>query len=468
LLHFQHQSTTHCDGLPRREWLRVGSLAMGGLTLPSLLRAEAARNTRSTEHGAGFGRAKSVILIQLLGGPGQHETWDPKPDAPAEIRGEFGTIASATPGIEVGELMPRLAAHTDKLAVLRAVVTDDNAHSSSGYYMLTGVPHIPMNQENVTPKAPNLHPSIGGVVRSLQPTVAGLPSCVHLPDYIYNDGRITWPGQDGGWLGRAADPWLLVCDPSDKAFRIPDLALPETIAEDRFGRRRQLREELEASLTSMERRRIPEGFDDQTQLAYGLLSAPASRAAFDVASESDALRDRYGRTRFGQSLLLARRLVEAGVRLVQVNWTRLDGKENNGAWDTHAKHNISMRDWLMPIMDQAVASLLDDLSQRGLLDGTLVAWTGEFGRTPKFNSRGGRDHWGKCFSIALGGAGIRGGQVIGASDAHAAYPVSGVVKPEDLSATLFHALGFDPQQEIHDPLGRPLPISRGRLVAGLY
>jgi hypothetical protein len=457
----------HCDGIPRREWIRAGALGAGGLTLPALLGAQAAPPAVAGS-GPGFGRAKSIILIQLLGGPAQHETWDPKPDAPAEVRGEFDAIATRTPGLLVGELMPRLARQSHRLAVLRAMVTGDNAHSSSGYYMLTGVPHIPMTQENVTPRPPNLHPSIGGVVRRLQPTVNGLPSSVHLPEPLYNDGRITWPGQDGGWLGRAADPWLLVCDPSAADFKIPDLALAEAMTTERFQQRRHLRESLESHLASLERRQIPDGFDDQTRAAYDLLASTASRAAFDLSSEPDALRDRYGRTRFGQSLLLARRLVEAGVRLVQVNWTRIDGKENNGAWDTHTVHNRSMKEWLMPLMDAAVASLLEDLGERGLLDDTLVAWTGEFGRTPKFNARAGRDHWGRCFSIALAGGGVSGGQVIGESDAHAAHPVSGVVRPEDLTATLFHAIGFPPQQEIHDPLGRPLPLSRGRVIPGLY
>ncbi|MEZ6067357.1 MAG: DUF1501 domain-containing protein [Planctomycetaceae bacterium] len=470
MLRLPHHNLATCDGWSRREWMRIGGMALGGLTLPALLAQEAARRTLAapSAHAATFGKAKSIILIQLLGGPGQHETFDPKPLAPAEVRGPFATIPTSTPGLQVGELMPQIARHTDKLTVLRAMVTDDNAHSSSGYYMLTGVPHVPKNSENATPKFPNLHPGMGAVVRHLQPTVGGIPSCVHLPDYIYNDGRITWPGQDGGWLGRAADPWLLVCDPSADDFKIPDLALPEDVAQQRFQGRRGLREQLESTLAEVERRRVPDGFDEQTRLAYGLLAAPASREAFDLGQESDVQRDAYGRTRFGQSLLLARRLVEAGVRIVQVNWTRLEGKENNGGWDTHKDHNDSMKGWLMPIMDQAVAALFDDLQQRGLLDDTLVAWTGEFGRTPKFNARGGRDHWGKCFSIALGGGGIRGGQVIGESDEHAAYPVSGVVQPEDLTATLFHALGFNPDTELHDPLGRPLPISRGRVMTEFF
>ncbi len=453
----------------RREWLRVGSLAMGGLTLAQLLDpAKAAARSGSSSSAAGFGRARSVILIQLLGGPAQHDTWDPKPQAPREVRGEFGSIASAVPGIDVGELMPRLARHTKKLSVLRAVVTDDQAHSSSGYYMLTGVPHIPKSSENATPKFPNLHPSTSAVVRHLQPTVDGIPSSIHLPDYIYNNGKITWPGQDGGWLGRSADPWLLICNPAEENFRIPDLELSEGVSPERFSSRRTLREQFESQLRQFENQSSAKVFTEQSNLAYGLLASKSCREAFDLSKEKEAMRARYGKTRFGQSLLLARRLIEAGTRFVQVNWTRIEGKENNGGWDTHKDHSASMKGWLMPIMDQAVSSLLEDLGERGLLHETLVIWMGEFGRTPRFNGRKGRDHWGRCFSMALGGAGIRGGQVLGKSDHHAAYPVSGIVRPEDLTATLFHSLGFAPETELRDPLGRPVPISRGRVIEELF
>ncbi|QDU37320.1 hypothetical protein Mal4_16300 [Maioricimonas rarisocia] len=450
--------------ISRREWLRLGGIGLGGLTLADLLASTSHAGTGT----GGNGRAKSVIMVCLLGGPGQHETWDPKPHAPEEVRGEFGTIPSAVPGINVGELMPLTAAHTDKTAIFRAVVTDDNAHSSSGYQMLTGVPHVPMNQENATPKFPNRHPNIGGVVRHLQPTVNGIPSAVQLPLHIFNDGMITWPGQDAGWLGRQADPWLLECDPSADDFHIPDLQLQEGLAATRMQKRRALRSQISATFEELNASRRLDDFDDQTRLAYGLLTSPESQKAFAVSDEPPARRDRYGRTRFGQSLLLARRLVEAGVRLVQVNWTRLPGKPNNGTWDTHGVHAKSMKEWLMPIMDQAYSALLEDLSERGLLDETLVFWMGEFGRTPRVNRRAGRDHWGRCFSVALAGGGVKGGQVIGASDAQAAYPESGLVRPHDLTATLFHTLGFAPGTEVHDTLGRPLPISRGHVISELF
>ena len=449
--------------------MRIGGVGLGGVTLPQLLGRSARANTDDAVLQPGFGKAKSVILIALLGGPPQQDTFDCKPNAPVEIRGQFGTISTSAPGIRVGELMPMTARHMDKLAALRAVVTDDNAHSSSGYYMLTGAPHSPTNFENARPGFANRHPNVGGVVRAQQATVRGLPTSIALPNYIFNDGNIPWPGQDAGWLGQKCNPWQINCDPSVKDFRVPDLELPTEVSNDRFGGRTALKQEIEQQFAAIDRGQAPSRFDEQSQLAFGLLSSSSARQAFDIAAEPDAVRDRYGRSKFGQSLLLARRLVEAGVRLVQVNWTRIDGiPTNRSTWDTHSAHHEAMKEVLMPIMDRAYSALLEELSQRGLLDETLVIWMGEFGRTPRVNGVGGRDHWGRCFSVALGGAGIKGGHVHGESDKDAAYPVSGIVRPEDLTATLFNSLGIPPHAELKDALGRPTPASRGRVLSDLY
>ncbi len=462
------QGISLCDRMNRREWIRVGSLGAGGLSLSQLM---AARNVaisapRETSSGtaASFGKAKSVILFWLTGGAPQHETWDVKTEAPPEIRGSFGAIASKTPGMFVGELMPKTSLLTDKIAVLRAVVTGDNAHSSSGYQMLTGVPHIPLNAESVTAKAPNLWPCADGVVRALRQPRNGLPASVVLPEHIWNDGNFPWPGQDGGFLGRKYDPWLLHCDPNSPQFNVPDLSFPDEISPLRFDARRSLLDQINRQLDkSIEGDRVRQ-FSNETQQAIGLLSASAARKAFDLSTESESSRERYGRSRYAQSVLLSRRLVEAGVSIVRINWTRIKDQPNQGGWDTHSVHAKALQSFLMPMMDQSYSALLSDLDERGLLDETLVVWLGEFGHTPKINANAGRDHWGNCFSVALAGGGIRGGVVHGTSDKDAAFPIEGRVTPADLLATIYHCLGYSPDTEMHDTEGRPFPISRGQVI----
>ncbi len=453
---------TLCDGLTRREWLRAGGLGLLGLTLPDLLHA---RQTEPAGAAGAFGKAKAVILLCFLGGPGQHETWDPKPDAIPEVRGPFKPIATKTPGINVCELMPLTAQLTDKVCVLRAMSTGDSAHSSSGYYMLTGRPHQPMQVENARPGAPNNWPSIGAIVRRFRPDV-GLPSAVTLPEHIWNTGNIPWPGQDGGFLGRTADPWLIHCDPSAPDFQVSGLGLPEEVPPLRFDERRSLLEQVNRHLDGVSRNGTAQMWSNQSQQAFDLLRGAAARQAFDLNKESRTLRDRYGMHRFGQSCLLARRLIEAGVSLVQINWNRSPDKKepNDGTWDTHAKHNDSMKQYLMPPMDRAYSALLNDMDDRGLLDSTLVVWLGEFGRTPRYNGAGGRDHWGPVFSVALAGAGIRGGQVIGASDHQGAFPKDGKQTPPDLAATIFHCLGYPTHTEMRDTLGRPISICSGQVI----
>ncbi len=463
MLSIENQPLSLCDGIRRREAIRIGGLSALGLSLPQLMRPSAV--ARPLESAApGFGKAKSVIMLWLLGGPPQHETWDTKPEAPKEIRGDYSSIESVVPGIRVGELMPRTAMHTDKLAILRAVVTKDQAHSSSGYQMLTGVPHSPLSQENVTSKAPNLAPSHAAIMRALRPDRDGLPSSIALPYHIANDGEIIWPGQGAGILGRKYDPWLINCDPSRPDFKVPDLALPEEISAHRFTSRRDLLSQLDLARTTVDRKGAAERFQQHTEQAFDLLAGKSARRAFELDQESEATRDRYGRNRFGQSVLLARRMVEAGVSLVQVNWTRVEEVKNNGSWDTHNNHFSDLKNHLMPRMDHAYAALLQDLEERGLLDETLVVWLGEFGHTPRINGNAGRDHWGNCFSVALGGAGIRRGIVHGESDAHAGFPVSGMVTPADITATIFHCLGYSPETLLYDQTARPLPLTHGSVI----
>lgn len=449
--------TRLCDGLTRREWLRVGGLGALGLSLPALLEARAS--------GAAFGKAKSCILLFYLGGPPQHETWDPKDDAPLEVRGELHSIASNVPGIRVGELMPRTAKLLDRICVLRAMSTADNAHSSSGYWMLTGVPHQPMNNENAKPGAPNDWPCTAAIVHQLRRGKNGLPPAIVLPEPIWNTGMIYWPGQDGGFLGRAADPWLIRCDPSSPDFQIPGLVLSAEVSPPRLNSRLSLLEQVNRGLDGVDRSEAMARFNQRSRQAFDLLRAGKARRAFDLEREPATLRDRYGRNRWGQSVLLARRLVEAGVSLVQVNWMRMPGDaDDSPAWDTHNKNAQRLKNNLMPPMDLAYSALLEDLDTRGLLDETLVVSMGEFGRSPKINGGGGRDHWGRVFSAALAGGGIRGGQVIGSSDKIGALPRDGRVQPQDLTATIFHCLGYSPNTEMRDTLGRPLVISRGEVI----
>ncbi|HAP07069.1 MAG TPA: DUF1501 domain-containing protein [Planctomycetaceae bacterium] len=467
MLNFLNSAVSLCDGRSRRSALRVGGLQALGLSLPQLLQSrdlQASSGGQAADQSPGFGSAKSVILVWLTGGPPQHETWDPKPLAPAEIRGEFNSIESVVPGLRVGELMPGLALHTDKLSVLRAVVTRDQAHSSSGYQMLTGVPHQPLSQENVVSKAPNLSPSHGAIMRALRADRDGLPSAITLPRHIANDGEILWPGQTAGVLGRQFDPWLITCDPSQADFQVPDLALPAEISGDRFSSRRQLLAALNDGHRQLELAAAGGQFSHHARQAFDLLAGRAARRAFEINEEPDQLRDQYGRNRFGQSLLLARRLVQAGVSLVQVNWTKIEEVKNNGSWDTHNNHFGDLKGFLMPRMDRACSALLEDLQQTGLLDETLVVWIGEFGHTPKINGNAGRDHWGNCFSIALGGAGMRRGFVHGESDGHAAFPLSGAVTGADITATIFHCLGFAPETLLYDQTGRPFPLIRGEVI----
>jgi hypothetical protein len=461
MLTIRDTGTTLCDRLTRRDWLRVGALGTLGLTLPALMSAKAQAAPRS----GSFGKAKACILVGLTGGPPQHETWDPKPDAPAEIRGPFRPIASSLSGLNVCELMPRLAQQAHHFAVLRAVSTRDNAHSSSGYYMLTGVPHLPPNVESARVGAPNNWPSLAALVNRVKSRPGGVPAAVVLPEHIWNDGNFPWPGQDAGFLGRAADPWLVHCDPSAPNFQIPALAMPADITPIRFDERRSLLDQVNCHLDGIDRSIAASNYSNQFQQALEMMRSGRVRHAFDLQQEPTAMRDRYGRSRYAQSVLLARRLVEAGMPLVQINWTRMGPNlPNQGGWDTHEKNAESLRDHLMPIMDRVVSALIDDLAVRGLLDETLVVCMGEFGRTPRHNGNGGRDHWGSVFSLAMAGGGVRAGVVHGASDRLGAYPREGAVLPQDITATIFHLLGIAPSTEVHDTLGRPSAVSRGEVI----
>ena len=447
------------DRVSRREMLRAGGLSALGLSLPMLLQNRAVAST---------GKAKNCIVLFLMGGPPQHSTWDPKPDMPAEIRGEFGPTDTSVPGIRYCSLLPKLAKQADKLCILRAVATDDNAHSSSGYAMLTGVPHSPKNAENVNPGPPNDWPNLGAIVRRLRGDSGGLPGAVRLPMHIFNTDSSVWPGQDAGFLGRASDPWLFRCDPGAAKFQIPEFTLAADVPLDRLSDRRELLHRFDRALAKQSESADGK-YDRNTGQAFELLGSAKARAAFDLGRELPATRDRYGRSPFGQSCLLARRLIEAGVSLVHVNWHRgPDEPSDAPCWDSHVREGERLKTVLAPTADGAMAALIDDLEQRGLLQETLVVCMAEFGRTPRLNGRAGREHWGHVFSVAMAGGGIRGGQVYGSSDKQGGYPKDGKVTPQDLTATILHALGFPPHTEYIDPLGRPLVASRGDVISSLF
>ncbi len=449
-----------CDGISRRELIRIGGLQMAGLSLPTLWQAQA-RAASSGSDAPTFGRAKNVIFLWLQGGPPQHETFDPKPDAPVEIRGSFRPISTNVPGIQFCELLPRTAAIADKLAVVRSLATDDNTHDTSAYWLLTGYPYGPGTARAIKPTD---WPYFGSLVKMLKPSpVMPVFSSVWLPDLMRLNDNVQPAGQTAGFLGKQWEPERIVCDPSTPGFRIESFDLQTDVPALRLNRREQLLAQVERHFAGLERGGAIQNFDYLTQEALGLLSSGKARDAFALEQEPEKLRDRYGRSKWGQCVLLSRRLIEAGVRLVHVNWTREDGDTaiDNPMWDTHAQNEDRLKEVLCPQFDMGFTALLEDLEQRGLLSETLVVAIGEFGRTPKINSNGGRDHWGPVFSFALAGAGIAGGQVYGASDKQGAYPASGRVEPHDFVSTLFHLLGISSDTMFPDRLGRLLHVTKG-------
>jgi len=432
--------------------LRIGGLGALGVTLPGLLQAGA---KAPAARAASFGRAKSCIILFLSGGPPQHETFDPKPEAPSECRGVFRPIATSVPGLQFCETLPHTARIAHRLAVIRSMVTDIHSHSTSGAYMLTG--YEPLSKAENVPPGPDDWPSLAAVVGALKPSERSPLSSVMLPDELYNDGHIVWPGQNGGFMGSKWHPTLMKCDPRQQPMHIEGMTLEDHLTVARLGERYDLLLQFDGRFVDSVRSGAVTEMSDMHQKAFDLLHSDASRAAFALEKEPALLREAYGPHSFGQSVLLARRLVEAGTRLVQVNWPREGEHEVKGSplWDTHADNAGRVKDVLCPQFDRTFATLVEDLHQRGLLDETLVVAMGEFGRTPKHNANGGRDHWGSVFSVALAGAGVGGGQIIGASDRLGAQPAERPVRPADLAATIFHLLGMDPSSEFLDPLQRP-------------
>ncbi len=460
-----------CEGVWRRDFLRLGAIGGLGLSLPGLLRAsDAARGPQSAAARAGpvFGRAKRCVLLFLVGGPPQHDTWDPKPDAPAGIRGELRPIATRVPGILVSELFPRLAAHAEKYCILRSVTHQDTIHTSAGYTMLTGAYHPTPNSgtaKNIRP-TPDDHPHIGSILARARGASEGVPPFVSMPEIIRDDAVNEYPGQDAGFLGKPFAPFRVEADAERRAFQMPDVLLPHDVSAGRLDDRRVLLRQIEQRFAHAEQLGRFADRDSFYEQAFAIVRARAAREAFELDREPAAVRDAYGRHLFGQGCLLARRLLEAGVALVTVYW-HYEGPKDSPVWDTHQNNFPQLRERLAPPTDQALASLLDDLSRRGMLGDTLVIVMGEFGRTPKVNAHGGRDHWPYVQSILLAGAGTPAGAVYGASDRCGGHPADSAVTPPDLVATFLHLLGIPPDLELRDRTNRALRASEGSPIRGL-
>jgi hypothetical protein len=462
--HSLQSATYACRGFraasfPRRYLLKAGGLGLLGMSLPRLLRAEAAPRRRE-------GRARSIIFLYQFGGPSHLDLFDMKPEAPAEIRGPHKPMASNADGIQVSEHLPRMAKVMDKVTLVRSMHHEMKNHNSASYYALTG--NAPPVDDIRLRDSIELFPAYGSVVDRFSPAGGELPAFVAYP-HVMRDGSIT-PGQHASFLGKAHDPLFVPQDPNAPDFGLPELSLPANLSLERLERRRGLQALIDSQSRLLEHSAEARGLDDYYQKALAMLGSKRVREAFDLASEAEALRERYGRHTYGQGCLLARRLVEAGVRFVSVYFSGSIGGQSttSGGWDTHGFNNTRMypiiEQYHLPMTDQTLPALLEDLAQRGLLDETLVVWLGEFGRTPKINANASRDHWPQCYTVLLAGGGVKGGFVHGASDPGGAYPLRDPVRPEDLSATMFYLLGIDPRAEVHDAQDRPLPIAAGKPI----
>jgi len=422
---FELANHTDCDGVTRRDFLRVGGLSALGLTLPGFLSmAQASTNRKDV----------SCILLWMGGGPSHIDTFDPKPDAPAEIRGEFKAIPTNVSGIQLSDKLPKLAQQMDKFSILRSVTSPDGTHETATHYLLTGYPFTPAVE----------YPGYGSVYAREKGAQNGMPP------YVIFGGLQNGHG-GGGYMGAVYNPFNISGDPNNPGFSVQDVAPPNGVDMDRIARRRNILDSLDTFQRKVEtQQKIVQTMDDFYQQAYSLITSPVAKKAFDLKQEDAKVRDSYGRNYFGQSCLLARRLVEAGVRFVTVNY---------GGWDTHENNFNALKNNLLPTLDQGYAGLLADLKQRGMLDSTLVVWMGEFGRTPKVNSSAGRDHWPNAMSVCMGGGGIKTGQAVGTSNERAEVPKDRPIRVEDVGATIYKALGVDCEKEYMSPQNRPFKIN---------
>jgi hypothetical protein len=467
----QNTPTTLCDRISRRDWLQIGGLGILGLSLPRLLRADEAHRPHREQ-----ARAKSCIIVWLAGGPSQPDMWDMKPDAPVEIRGEFRPIATTVPGILMCEHLPRIASQAHHVTLIRSAHHQvGHAHCAAAYYVLSGD-----NRGDTTVNfgaEPNHHPGIGAVLTRLRPPERLIVPYVTAP-YVMTEGigGPPSPGIYGGWMGRAYDPFEVNRhrsereDPNSPNFGFPELTLQADVDPRRLDGRRSLLDQVNSRLDALARGGAPSTMDSYQQRAFELLTSEATRRAFDLSREPPGLRERYGRNIYGQSCLLARRLVEAGTRMVLVRWA----PDCNATWDTHGTIANQppafdvLKGTLLPQLDAGLGTLLHDLDQRGLLDETLVVCMGEFGRSPRVNPWAGRDHWPRCYAPLFAGGAVHGGFVYGKSDRIGNDPAENPVSPHDVVATIYRVLGIPPETEIPDNLGRPIRIAGpGTVIRGI-
>jgi hypothetical protein len=437
--------------------LQVGYSGLLGISL-SGLPARANQPKVDLPQGKAVRKPKSMILVFLTGAPSHIDMFDMKPDAPPEIRGEFKPIATNVPGLSICEHLPRLAARADKYALVRSLTHRENNHLVATHHVLTGNQQPGAFFDKVASR--DDWPAYSGGLSYLKPRTDGMPTGVNLPTFLM-EGPLTWPGQHAGFLGPRHDPWQIGRDPNAPDFRMDALSLDPRIDVGQFDNRRTLLEQVDRQQAWLANLAEGRRLTDKQQQAFTILTASRIGKAFEMDREPVAVRDRYGRHGFGQSLLLARRLVQAGVPLVQANM----GIVQN--WDTHGDNFGRLKRTHLPPLDQGVSALLDDLEATGLLGETLVLMLGEFGRTPKIVGTG-RDHWAPCFFGVFAGAGVRGGQVIGKSDKIGGYPVTSPFSPDDLGATVYHVLGVDPEAEVRDRLNRPVQLNRGQVMRCLF
>jgi len=461
-----HPSTTACAdfrlalGLHRRQLLQVGTLGGMSLLLPDLLRSRASQAIPS---GGTFGRAKSVIMLYLHGGHAQQETWDPKPDGPSPEKGEFGAIATSVPGVRVSELLPRSARLMHRLAVIRSLSHANANHVQASLTAMTGHAHPPSVQSRGDfPPSPTDFPPFGAVLNSLRKPGA-LPTWVQIGPLMRRFNGTVLHGQLPGFLGRQHSPLAIDQELLAPNVRISAVVPDPELSVSRLTDRRQLLATIDGQRRHLDEVGEVRNLDSYQQRAFGLLSSPAIGKAFDLSAEPGVVRDRYGRTQFGQSCLLARRLAEAGVPMINVHFCHTPA----GSWDTHGKHFSQMKELLCPTFDLAFTALVADLDARGLLGQTLVLANAEFGRTPRINAGAGRDHWPWVYSIALAGGGVGQGVVYGSSDKMAAHPTSHPHDPADMAATIYHLLGVAPDTLIRDQTSRPYHLVTGQKIDGL-
>jgi hypothetical protein len=447
----------------RRRWLQLGGLGTLGLSLPALLRADSAAKKTSA--------IKSCVLFLLHGGPSQLDTWDLKPNAPEEIRGEFKPIATSVPGMRIVEHLPNLARMAHRFTSVRSMTHTALFHNSATYWVTLGQP--PLRDVLAFATSENDFPNLGAQVALKIKGLGRVPAAVSLPDPV-SDGPYTTPGQNAGFLDGQYAPFRIYGDPNDEEFTVEGLAASPDARGNRLAERRSLLQTMDTQRAPLSGDRYVEQMSGYQQRAFDLLTSEATRRAFELARASSRLRERYGRHKYGQSLLLARRLVEAGVRLVTVYW---GGKVNNPLphWDTHFNNNRRLKEELLPPFDQCFSAFLEDLEARGLLESTLVVCMGEFGRTPRFGQdtgngvdQTGRDHWSQCYSLVVAGGAAGGGRVLGKSDRFAAYPDVDPFTPQDLTATILHSLGVDPLDKVRDGFGRMVPLSTGSVRKVLF